>query len=162
MANIISRDGMIGMWTSIVITFCGLVLVLIATLYPYDFHFKEMDISLWYNFLILGWGKLHIEDVIKIVMLFVLLGFGLTCLMQERRPIRLIVLSVILLLSFGLSYTIENFQYFLSECIRIYYLVYGRMIKICVLSQYSLKSSKSATHNSRLLTSNSQPYPNFQ
>ena len=65
MVSTTSRDDLIGRRASMMITFCGLVLVLYATLYPFDFHFNELDSSLWQKSLIFGWGKSHIEDVTK-------------------------------------------------------------------------------------------------
>lgn len=116
MVSTTSRDDLIGRQISMMITFFGLSLVLAFTLFPYDFHFKEMYSNTSGQIpLILGWGTSGVPDVFKNVLLFMPLGFGLTCLMQKRRYIRLVVLVVVILVSLGLSYTVEVLQFFLPS-----------------------------------------------
>jgi glycopeptide antibiotics resistance protein len=115
MAYIKFRDGLFNRWIYITIFFSSLLLVLFATLYPYDFDFKETVNSLWHIFLILEQGKSDTLDVLKNVLLFMPLGFSLACLMQNRRHIGLVMFAVILLVCFGLSYTIEIIQIFLPS-----------------------------------------------
>ena len=111
MAFVKFRDGLLSRRAGMVITFCGLALVLDATLYPYDFHFKEMDSSLWHNFLISGWGESCVLDVLQNVMLFVPFGFGVTgYVMHMKKRVGFTSLITTILISFGLSYAIEVLQ----------------------------------------------------
>ena len=116
MVSTTSRDDLIGRRASMMITFCGLVLVLASTISPYDFCFKETNNSLVHNILILGWGKSTVWDVFINVVVFLPLGFGLTgCLMQIIRLTGLTSLLVTILVCFGVSYVIEVLQLFMPS-----------------------------------------------
>jgi glycopeptide antibiotics resistance protein len=66
--------------------------------------------------LLLGWGKSNITDALGNLLLFIPLGFGLAgYLIKIIRLPKLHSLSVIILISFWLSYTIEVFQVFQSS-----------------------------------------------
>ena len=115
MAFVKFRDGLLSRGAGMVITLCSLVLVLVSTLNPYDLDFKETVNSLWHIFLILEQGESDTLDVLKNVLLFMPLGFSLACLMQNRRQIGLVIFAVILLVCFGLSFTVEVLQMFLPS-----------------------------------------------
>ncbi len=116
MAFVIFRDGLSGRWASMMITFCGLMLVLIATLNPYNFNFNETDSNFGNYFHILGPGKFTTWDIIQNILLFLSLGFGLTvCLMRTLRLAPLTSLAVTIIVNFGLSYTVEVLQMFLPS-----------------------------------------------
>ena len=98
---------------SITITFLGFILILYKTLFPFNFLFEATFPRLDNFFFILGWGKSSPWDILFNVLLFLPLGFGLTSyLMQKKSATRLSVFGVILLVSFGLSYSIEILQVF--------------------------------------------------
>lgn len=103
-------------WANTAITLSGLLLILAITLYPYDFCFKVENNSVAHDFLILGFGKTGILDVINNILLYIPLGFGLSgFLMQRVRLAWQVSLAAILLASFGLSYTIEVLQLFMPS-----------------------------------------------
>jgi len=98
---------------SITITFLGFILILYKTLFPFNFLFEETFSGSDKLFFIFGWGKSDPWDFLLNVLLFLPLGFGLTSyLMQKKSAVGLLVLGVILLVSFGLSYSIEILQVF--------------------------------------------------
>jgi glycopeptide antibiotics resistance protein len=113
MAFIKFRDILFGRWASMVITFCGLLLVLLVTLSPYDFDFKEMGNSMSHDFILLGWGESNVLDVLQNVMLFLPFGFGVTGYIMHMMKLEgLTSLITTILVSFGLSYVIEVLQVF--------------------------------------------------
>ena len=111
---VIDNKEMIGRRTSMMIAFCGLLLILYKTLYPFDFCFRETYSNIGYHFLLLGWGKSGIMDFQGNVLLYIPLGFGLAgYLIQTVRLARMTSLALAILVSFGLSYTVEVLQVFL-------------------------------------------------
>ncbi len=99
--------------TNVLTIFFGLSVIMIITLRPYDFYFKETYRNLGYHIIFIGWGKSAILDVLENVMLFFPLGFGLTgYLTHSLKFARVASLVTIVLVSFGLSYTIEILQLF--------------------------------------------------
>lgn len=100
---------------SIKITFFIFVLILVTTLYPYNFSFKEKDDGLVHYFLILELRKSSFLDAISNILLFLPLGFVLAgCLNKRIRLEGVTSLAITTLISFGLSYTIEFLQGFLQ------------------------------------------------
>ncbi len=98
---------------SITITLLSLILILFTTLFPFNFLFEETFSRLDTFFFILGWGKSNPLDMLLNVLMFLPLGFGLTgYLMHKKSNVGLSVFGVILLVSFGLSYSIEILQVF--------------------------------------------------
>ncbi|MCF6149767.1 MAG: hypothetical protein E3K37_14020 [Candidatus Kuenenia sp.] len=96
-----------------IIAFLGFLLILYKTLYPFDFLFSETYNKLGYRSLLLGWGETNTLDVQGNLLLFIPLGFGLTgYLMQTMRLPKRYSFSVIIIISFLLSYTIEVLQVF--------------------------------------------------
>ncbi len=104
---------MIARWACIAIILSSLLLILFNTLYPFDFYFKETYSNVGFRFLLLGWGKSDILDVLKNAILFIPLGFGLSAyLLHVKRLVELKSIALTILLSFGLSYIIEVLQIF--------------------------------------------------
>ena len=116
MAFVIVRDILSVRWASMAITLCSLLLVLVATLNPYNFNFTEAVNNGEHSFIILGPGKYDTRDIIQNILLFLPLGFSLTVyLTQTIRSGALTALFVIILISFGLSYSVEVLQMFLPS-----------------------------------------------
>jgi VanZ like family len=94
---------------------CGsLALILLITLFPFDFLFNEARLGRGPQVLLVGWGRSTEADVLLNVVLFMPLGFSLrSYLGQQRRLTGRAMLGV----SFGvccvLSYAIEVLQQFL-------------------------------------------------
>ncbi len=108
-----SRDDLIWRRVNLTIASFSLLFVLYLTLYPFGFSFRETYSNLGYHFIFLGWGKSNIPDVQNNLLLFIPLGFGFTgYLMKIIRLPKPYYLSMIILASFCLSYTIEVFQVF--------------------------------------------------
>lgn len=103
-------------WTNTAITLSGLLLILAITLDPYDFCFKVENNSVAHDFLILGFGKTGILDVITNILLYIPLGFGLAGFLRQVIQLeRLPSLAITILVSFGLSYSIEVLQVFMPS-----------------------------------------------
>ncbi|MCF6155188.1 MAG: VanZ family protein [Candidatus Brocadia sp.] len=113
------REGLFEKWAraSIKIIFFNLVLILVITLYPYNFSFKEKDTGLIHYFLIiLELRNLGFFDVICNILLFFPLGFGLAGYLHQRLCLDAVAsLAITILISFGLSYFIEFLQGFLQS-----------------------------------------------
>jgi glycopeptide antibiotics resistance protein len=98
---------------SIILTFFSLFLILLCTLFPFNFTFKETFFNLDQSFFILGWGASDSFDIIFNILLFIPLGIGVTSyFMQKKRFGTVAALSVVFTSSFGLSYLIEILQVF--------------------------------------------------
>ena len=83
---VIFRDILFGRWAGMAITLCSLLLILVATLNPYNFNFNETFSNFDDSFIILGPGKYDTRDIIQNILLFLPLGFSLTVyLMQTMR-----------------------------------------------------------------------------
>ena len=94
----------------------GLLIVLVATFYPFDVSFKCAVLRSHLGFSALVWGKTDASDVMKNILLFVPLGFGLSgLLMKKRGRSRRWLVSVVFLSSFALSGTIEILQIFMPS-----------------------------------------------
>lgn len=99
--------------TNILIIFFSLSIIMVFTFHPYDFRFKETYSNLGYNFLLLGWGKSDILDVLENIILFLPFGFGLTGYITQTMKLGGVTsLIMIILASFGVSYAIEVLQVF--------------------------------------------------
>src|SRR5687768_8716499 len=109
-----ARDSRAGCRASVTIIFLGFMLVLAATLFPYDLSLKEIALKSGHQPIHVGWGKSSKSDILKNILLFVPLGFGLAgFLIRNRRLPGVTALIAVLLVSFGLSYTIEVLQLFM-------------------------------------------------
>jgi glycopeptide antibiotics resistance protein len=116
MAPTISRVGLMYRWTSIRITLFGILIIFIATLFPFNFLFKETFQNVHQHFFLLKWGESSDVEILENILLFLPLGFGLTgCLIQGGRLARLLTLGIILMVSFGFSYSMEILQVFLPS-----------------------------------------------
>ncbi|MBD2086060.1 VanZ family protein [Trichocoleus sp. ST-U3] len=102
-------------WANKVFIF-SLLLILVVTLFPYDFAFKENASKINYRFLTSEFFKLrNFYDLITNVLLFSPFGFVFSCLMQQKRFLGRKTLVFILLTSFCLSFTIEILQLFIPS-----------------------------------------------
>ncbi len=116
MVSTISHVDLIGRRVDLTIISLSLLFILHMTLFPFGFSFIEIYNNLENHFLPLGWGKSNITDGIGNLLLFIPLGFGLAgYLIKIIKLPKLHSLSVIILISFWLSYTIEVFQVFQSS-----------------------------------------------
>ena len=89
------------------------LLLLFATLFPFNFSFKE---GLSFEKVISSFNNsTHLSDQINNVLLFIPLGFGLTCLLHARRLGAAAKLATVLFISAGLSLTVEVLQAFLPS-----------------------------------------------
>ena len=89
---------------------CSILIILVATLFPFDFSFQNGSIAL-----IVSKFKrtsTHLSDQIKNLLLFLPLGFGLMCLFYNRRLGAIAKPITVLLTSFSLSLFVEILQAF--------------------------------------------------
>ncbi len=91
----------------------SLLLVLFTTLFPFNFYFKNgfsvKEIADSFD------NSSSLIDQLGNVLLFLPLGFGLTCLLQTRRLGATAKLAIVLIVSAGLSSTVEVLQAFLPS-----------------------------------------------
>lgn len=105
----IDGDDLLARWGLGILT-GGLFLVLICTLFPFNFNlavvgdFLPSTISRFY-----GWGSSI--DWLNNIVLFVPFGLGLTCLMQKSRLETVPKVATVLMISAGLSVTVEILQH---------------------------------------------------
>ncbi len=106
-----SLEKMVDQWTNILLI-CSILLILLLTLFPFHFFFKNPSIIDYRALVLAGLKSIPIEALAN-VLLFIPLGFGLTCLMQKRKLEGIVALIVIQALSSAFSLTIEVLQVFL-------------------------------------------------
>lgn len=91
----------------------SLLLVLFSTLFPFDFSFKNgfsvKEITGSFN------NSSDLSDRLVNVLLFLPLGFGFTGLLQTKRLGTTAKLTTVLIVSAGLSFTVEVLQAFLPS-----------------------------------------------
>ena len=96
------------------IVICSVLLILIATLFPFNFTFEDkLSLSA-----IIGRFKqttTFLSDQIKNVFLFLPLGFGLMCWLQKARIGTIAKLCIVVFISFNLSLLVEILQAFLPS-----------------------------------------------
>lgn len=96
------------------IVICSVLLILIATLFPFNFTFEDkLSLSA-----IIGRFKqttTFLSDQIKNVFLFLPLGFGLMCWLQKARIGTIAKLGIVVFISFNLSLLVEILQAFLPS-----------------------------------------------
>ena len=110
--GVIKPKKLVGQWANLLVTL-GLIFVLIPTLFPYDFFFREIISQLNYEYLLSRTTRpSDTSDLIANVLLFIPFGFGVTCLSWK---INLRAKSVLFVVasSFGLSFVVEFLQIFL-------------------------------------------------
>jgi VanZ family protein len=94
--------------------FCGVIFVLMLTLFPYDFFFAEVIDELNYNYLLSRVERPNnLDDIIANVFLFMPFGFGVGCLTRQFKLTGKIALLVVAVASFGLTFSVEFLQIFL-------------------------------------------------
>ncbi len=92
----------------------GILLILVMTLFPYDFFFLEMGDELTFSKLYEWLNKSSdISDIILNLLLFIPLGFSLANILKCFNYSKWRSLFVITIISFGLSLTVEILQLFL-------------------------------------------------
>jgi VanZ family protein len=100
-------------WASILIC-CGVIFVIVPTLFPYDFFFSEIFSQLSYDYLLSRVARPDdIYDIIANVFLFIPFGFGIGCLTGKHKLSVKIALVVASFASFGLTFFVEFLQIFL-------------------------------------------------
>jgi len=98
---------------SITIAFFSIVFILYKTLFPFNFLFAETFSKSDHLFLILKLGKFYARDTTLNILLFLPLGISLTSyLIQKKKMKNLSAFGLVLLVSCGLSYSIEILQFF--------------------------------------------------
>jgi len=107
-----SLDRLTARWATVTLTY-GVLLVLAGTLFPYDFVFEENGSTFGGHFRFLGVGKP--ADFLANVLLFLPLGFALTCLAQKRGLTRRAELIVVIAAGASLSFCVELSQVFLPS-----------------------------------------------
>ncbi|MDF2388555.1 VanZ family protein [Nostoc ellipsosporum NOK] len=91
----------------------SIVVVLIATLYPFNFYLTN---SLSIQTVIASFdNSSSFQDVVNNILLFIPLGFALTALLQKTKIKPLSKFLTVILFSAGLSLTVENLQMFLPS-----------------------------------------------
>ncbi len=110
-----THQDLVDKWASRIFIF-SLLLILVVTLFPYDFAFRENASKINYRFLASEFFKLrNLYDLITNVLLFFPFGFAFSCLMQRKRFAGIKTLSFTLLTSFCLSFIIEILQLFVPS-----------------------------------------------
>ena len=90
---------------------CGIFLVLVTTLFPFNFSFKDgfaiKEVIHSFN------NQSNLTDWLGNILLFIPFGFGLACMSQKNKFRGIAAVIGILLVSFCLSLTVEILQGFL-------------------------------------------------
>ena len=96
---------------SILLMCASLVLIVLVTLWPFDFSASDTSLRLDRPILLIGWGRSSVSDVLLNAGLFMPFGFGLTGLLTWRRRLTgLKSLAVVFGVCFAASYAIEVLQ----------------------------------------------------
>jgi VanZ family protein len=91
----------------------SILLILLATLFPFNFSFKD---GLSFQEIFSSFKHTsHLSDRIKNWLLFLPLGFGLMCLLQQRRLGKTAKVLLVLITSLCLSLQVEILQSFLPS-----------------------------------------------
>ena len=98
----------VGLGKIVVIT--SLLFILYATLFPFNF---SSEITAGFELKLTKTDFLG--DLFRNILLFLPFGFGLGCLIENRNYKRVTALVTILIVSFGLSLSVEILQLFLQE-----------------------------------------------
>lgn len=94
-------------------TLFALVAVFACTLFPFHFHIRERPFRSVWEVLLIPIGPDIAPDVLENVVLFMPLGFTMTGYFRHRGIETLSVVARVLLLSLGVSYSIEVLQRFM-------------------------------------------------
>jgi glycopeptide antibiotics resistance protein len=94
----------------------SLALIVLVTLWPFDFSVGDTLLRLGRPFLLVGWGLSSVSDVLLNAGLFMPFGFGLASLLTWRRRLTgLKSLAVVFGVCFAVSYAIEVLQQFMPS-----------------------------------------------
>jgi len=98
-----------------VIVVVSVLVILAATLFPYDFYLGEMSWTLSDRLQQVGIVKTvnFLVNILGNILLFVPLGFGLTCLAQQRRLAGKTIPMVVVATGCFISLGVESLQIFL-------------------------------------------------
>jgi glycopeptide antibiotics resistance protein len=89
----------------------SLALIVLVTLWPFDFAVRDTWLRLGRPSLLVGWGRSSVSDVLLNAGLFMPFGFGLARLLTWRRRLTgLKSLAVVFGVCFAGSYVIEMLQ----------------------------------------------------
>jgi glycopeptide antibiotics resistance protein len=93
------------------LTGASLGLIVLLTLWPFDFSFRESLLRLPHPILLVGWGRSSASDALLNAVLFMPFGFGLAGMLTWRRRLTgLMSLAVVFGGCFAVSYAIEVLQ----------------------------------------------------
>ena len=96
---------------SILLTGASLGLIVLVTLWPFDFPVSDTLLRSGRPILLVGWGRSSVSDVLLNAGLFMPFGFGLASLFTWRRRLTgLMSLAMVFGVCFAVSYTIEVLQ----------------------------------------------------
>lgn len=102
-------NDLVALWAPRIVT-CSLLLVLLSTLFPFDFSFNGFSVKEIV-------GRFHtpsnFSDRLVNVLLFLPLGFGFAGLLQPTKRSTTAKLATVLIVSAGLSFAVEFLQVFL-------------------------------------------------
>ena len=106
----------LGKGMSLTIILFSVSLLLVTTLSPFNFYFKEDYGNLDYYLIPFEWGKSDILDVLKNILLFLPFGFGLASyLIRAKKLAGFKSLIITIVICFVFSYSIEVLQFFLPS-----------------------------------------------
>ncbi|MBD2776090.1 VanZ family protein [Iningainema tapete] len=97
----------------IILVFFSSILVILATLYPFNFSFNS---NLSWQQLIESFNNTSLfQDQVNNVLLFMPVGFTVTNVLQKTRMKPIVKIFIVILASAGLSFTVELLQVFLPS-----------------------------------------------
>ena len=96
------------------IVLAGFIVIIISTLSPFNFNFSDFGKNVHFNAFILDWGESDFFDVLKNIYLYIFFAFGLAWFFRNIGLNWNVNFLAILIISFGISYSIEFFQLFLE------------------------------------------------
>jgi hypothetical protein len=101
---------------SILLTGASLGLIVLVTLWPFDFSLSDTLLRSGRPIVLVGWGRSSVADVLLNAGLFMPFGFGLASLLTWRRRLTgLKSLAVVCGVCFAVSYAIEVLQQFMPS-----------------------------------------------
>jgi VanZ family protein len=111
--NFADNYKLIGQWANILVVI-GAILVIVLTLFPYDFFFAEVLSQLSYNYMRSRiFRPDDLSDVIANIFLFMPFGFGIGCLTSKTKLTQGKAAIVAIATSFALTFSVEFLQIFL-------------------------------------------------
>lgn len=111
--NFADNYQLIDQWANILVVI-GAILVIVLTLFPYDFFVAEVLSQLSYNYMRSRMIRPNdIGDVIANIFLFMPFGFGIGCLASKTKLTQKNAAIAAIIASFGLTFAVEFLQIFL-------------------------------------------------